>query len=891
MRENCQAVLAFIFLYSSKNQVNFFRKAGIREGILQALSVLIVVLIQILFCFSGYAQTTPREVYERCLRGGDKRSINGVEIFRGATLDEECNQRMTEMEATWRSDGDSDGDGDDAGADHEKDAESSPVESEAQLSRFAYDSTKTREMINGSVADADARSVSSTAGGDSSTCEKFQRVFVQGYSCYSACRRGGSDMRGELGKVLAMCKQEILSDGSDHVQVENECETKYSNLRTSGGIPCDRVCLSRTNIEHLAECRRLKETSERSSVATDTGECQDQCNEYVNSISGKTGVCDSINDIECSTICDSPPLNIPLAVEESIEGQRGGCLSKLKDTFNKIYAEKCSGYIKKKAEEKGRGVTLLCKEPATKGNPGCLEFCEVAGQTKAEKIFTDVNPEDIVGYFSKMTSASSRRRGLGLGTTDTSNEHLSFLINNITEDSYISYISPFVKKEVDAQFDESGEPIQPFSWWVVCKRDENQSCEADLVLALEEAIETCAELQKKANKCCHSPEQCVGGGLATALDGLGKLHVGMSAFRGAKEQCDAVKETSGLYAGMKGAMVGQCTSKANSCQSGCRQEQNKVAKAFKEACRGSIRDKEGYNPSEHSCTERFFSHYKEQYITTHTTQSDGREVNIAKAPGQCEVTGREANRSIQDMSTNIGTSLLASMRECGGEPPLEWEQKSPVIPQQPIIRPTGSPIISSPDGPPAPVPELGGGGPDKDPRKRRRKPFELPDDDPLSGPADPLGEEPDLGEDEQEEDKSSPGGMSGLLGGRGGGTGGGLGGLGGGGGSSGPGRRGSGGGDSAKGKKILHGYAGGKFAGYSGGGSASGNSRRGYRRSAKRGKGSKRGLASLDLKKLLPKGKQLNHKVGKFGSPHDDIFQRMSHRVQWMCRTNKIPCK
>ncbi len=763
-----------------------------------------------------------------------------------------------------------------------------------------------------SMAASSDESVEASAVGDD--CEQFSGLSAQAMGgtldCEEVCKNydpADTSMDGQqYGLMFASCnkqKAQAQAQAQVEVEVENECGTEYSNLRTSGGRSCTDVCVqfrkgsgSHMRLDYLLEeCDKLKKRLENSgrghrSVVAREGDCSSQCDQYVNSIIGKTGVCDSIDNgsIDCNAICNSPPPDILLAVEESesIRGQRNSCLSKLTSTFNKIYTEECLGYIKKKEGEKGSNSSLLCKEPATKGNPGCLEFCEVAGQTEAEKIFTDVNPKDIVNYYHDHDDRRSN-------SSDQGNRHISWLIQNINEEWYQNhYIQPLAKQAVEDQFaGESGEPIQPFSWWVVCEKGGNQSCEADLVLALDEAIETCAELQKKANKCCHSPEQCVGGGLATALDGLGKLHVGMSAFRGAKEQCDAVKETSGLYAGMKGAMVGQCTSKANSCQSGCRQEQNKVAKAFKEACRGSIRDKEGYNPSEHSCTERFFSHYKEQYITTHTTQSDGREVNIAKAPGQCEVTGREANRSIQDMSTNIGTSLLASMRECGGEPPLEWEQKSPVIPQQPIIRPTGSPIISSPDGPPAPVPELGGGGPDKDPRKRRRKPFELPDDDPLSGPADPLGEEPDLGEDEQEEDKSSPGGMSGLLGGRGGGTGGGLGGLGGGGGSSGPGRRGGSGGDSAKGKKILHGYAGGKFAGYSGGGSASGNSRRGYRRGAKRGKGSKRGLASLDLKKLLPKGKQLNHKVGKFGSPHDDIFQRMSHRVQWMCRTNKIPCK
>ena len=701
-------------------------------------------------------------------------------------------------------------------------------------------------------------------------CDRYQGLSAKGIDCKEVCESLKDDVNSVEG-VERVHYESMFSNCKKQVRESDECD-KYGNLEVHNGTSCSVICRNNVNDDTntvLKECNKklTYDSSSRSAGA----ECQNQCNQYVTSISGKEGVCSSINNIECNDICQRAPTDIPLAVEESINTDRNECLSRLKSTFKGTYITECLRYIKKKEKEKGSGVTLLCKESAKKVDTGCKEFCQAEVDKERGNLFSDsINPQEIVKYISDPSD---------------DNIPLSWLVNNISLDDYKTRISHYANQAVAGQFNEGGEPIQPFSWWVVCERgrDRKQSCEADLELALEEAIETCAELQGEAYKCCHNAEKCVGGGLATALDGLGKLHVGMSAFRGAKEQCDAVKETFGLYAGMKGAMASQCTLKANSCQSGCRQEQEKVAKAFKEACRGSIKAKGDYNEAEHSCSQDFFNHYRKEYKETHTTQDNEREVNIAKAPGQCEVTGREANRSIQGMSTNMGTSLLASMRECGGEPEIEWD-----VPTQEVPKVAGPPVIPPPAPQAPPSMEIGGGGPD--PRKRRRKSFDLPDDSPVSSSADPLGDEPDLGEAEKE-DKSSPGGMSGLLGGSGGGTGGGLGGLGGGGGgSSGPGRRGSGGG-SAKSKKILHGYAGGKFAGYGGGGSASGNSRGGYRRGVKRGKGGKRGLASLDLKKLLPKGKQLNHKVGKFGSPHDDIFQRMSHRVQWMCRTNKIPCK
>ena len=129
----------------------------------------------------------------------------------------------------------------------------------------------------------------------------------------------------------------------------------------------------------------------------------------------------------------------------------------------------------------------------------------------------------------------------------------------------------------------------------------------------------------------------------------------------------------------------------------------------------------------------------------------------------------------------------------------------------------------------------------------------------------------------------------GLIGGTGGGSsgGGGLGGTGGGG-SGGGGRHGAYG--ARKPAQVALGLkSGGKFKGYGGGGNKSNPSKRS--RTRKKSKKDPKNFASLDLKKLLPKGKQINHKTGKYGSPHDNIFKRMSDRIQWMCRKERIDCQ
>ena len=419
--------------------------------------------------------------------------------------------------------------------------------------------------------------------------------------------------------------------------------------------------------------------------------------------------------------------------------------------------------------------------------------------------------------------------------------------------------------------------------WFICEKGEEQNCEVELVHAFEEAAEICATLQKEAHECCHSPEQCVGGGLATALDGLGKMHIGISGLKGPKEQCKAVRQTFGLFSSMQGAMATQCTRKANACQEGCAQEQRRVAEQFKQACNHDIRIKADYDENEHTCDEEFFKHYRSQYKKNGWSAQE--DINISLVPEQCERTGREANRNIQAMSTNLGTSLMASMKECGETPePLKWETPKP--PKFQRYTHHDPPPTPSPRPMPTPSPYLGGGG--REPTTNRPKKRGLPTPNTPGPAADPLGVEPDLPDDPEKDGPGAPGGMGGLLGGSGGSSGMGGFGLSGGGGGGSPGGEGNDD-DSPKSNKILHGYAGGKFAGYGGGGSVNQGGRK-FKRSAKNKK-NKRKLARLNLKKILPKGKQLNHKVGKFGSPHDNIFQRMSNRYQWLCRTNKMNCR
>ena len=627
-------------------------------------------------------------------------------------------------------------------------------------------------------------------------------------------------------------------------------------------------------------------------VSQSKTKCNEKCLPYVQNT---TNGCESLRgniSSQCSEICNNQahrnqnPFNW---IENQLELDRGNCFELSKKRFVEEYKKQCLKMIEEMEREENS--TLICKDGATRNNPSCDDFC----RNKAEDVHGDKITESTMincHMLREDYEPSQDCNGMDSTALWASEQGLAefiivLRINTLKAKMFNS--DGTINDSSASSFRSLPGGGHELSWWL-CEKGARpkMSCESNLELALHEAVQSCAELQSAAQECCHSPESCVGGGLAHAMDGLGKMNVAIAAFKGPQAQCDAVQQTHGLYSGMQGAMAAQCTNKSNECVRGCQEKVDKVLEAFKAACDDYPNTGTTWNEGQHSCDKKFFDDYKKAY----TSSENQKQVSISSVPDKCKTTGKEANRRINDMTTNAGTSLLASMKECGWDGSGNWKSSF-------SGGPTGMNVLSAEDDDstttgssstgggiqipelPDPTTTVGGGGNEEEERRGL-----LPDGLTAQQAVSPFDMEPGLGGEPEEGPPAPAGKMGGLLGGSSGGGGGGLGGLGGGG-SAGRGKSGAG---AKKGKKVLLGYRGGKFKGYGGGagGSASGGSRASSRRSASK-KG--RGMASLDLKKLLPKGKQLNNKIGKYGSPHDDIFKRLSDRIQWMCRTRRINCK
>ena len=687
----------------------------------------------------------------------------------------------------------------------------------------------------------------------------------------SACRASG----GLYFSVSNCCSVKKSEYGTFWPDNCDDCERFSCTNGKVDRLTCEEEYLMDYS-EELTKCVEQALQRKKEVVVAAVKYCETSCSEYIEST---TRGCPSLKkDGHCGSICRGEKVYSLFsagiydedgdgslehdrfqAIEEASKINREKCNALSKTRFVKSYIEKCKEEIEKKEKENDR--TLLCKEDATKSNTGCDEYCK----KRAETYYGEDSSQNLITAFS--SAGHGEESPVSYKTLISDNSQLDSLVDEDMRE---------LEQTIPKKGDKPKNISTVFSLRWECKKDKCQPYEEALKAALEEAVKTCADLQTEAHKCCHEPESCVGGGLAHALDGLGKLNMGLAAFKDREAQCKAVQQTQGMYGSMKGAMAAQCTNKANECSSQCSEKAQEVAKHFKDACNQDIHTKSTWKESEHTCDKEFF----EEYTKAYNSSNNDKQIRIATVPEECKRTGKEANRRIQEMNTNLGGALLASVKECGEESGGdEWKVPTSDTPQATTTTPgTQAPGVPNPDV------TLGGGGDDT---KKENDPL-LPPDFSIPRAANPFDTEPVLGEPGPDMGKGIKGGMKGMLGGSSGGGGGG-GGLGSGGGGS-PNRGYGGGSGGGKKKKILLGYKGGKFAGYGGGGS-SGESRSERGRKSFRGKKDKRGVAALDLKKLLPKGKQLNHKIGKYGSPHDNIFHRLSDRFQWMCRTNKISCK
>ena len=465
-----------------------------------------------------------------------------------------------------------------------------------------------------------------------------------------------------------------------------------------------------------------------------------------------------------------------------------------------------------------------------------------------------------------------------------------------------------------------------------CRIGLGLDCENRIRRAVEDSKEVCSELKEKAFNCCYTPASCLPGGEITGQIANVAGMVNSASGGSMSETCKKLKQSLGGFSSINAFMAVQCRTKARKCSSKCSESLDDIDDAFRSACGVSIDPNRSWRNSL-KCDQDVYEEYQ------HAVEK------LEDIPGKCREVSRESNRQTAQLASQL-MGLFTTAKACK----LKLTDEGPVAPTpctmgcpacteciEGVCQPKrcgscevcmprngecvnicieeqtcndqgrcvfdettgetdgGGPNVQDPGPVLGNTTGLGGGGNPDDEDGLNREP---------SNEFGPGGGGPFAPDDFDITDGGPPlqpgqaGQVGSLLGGTGGGGGGGGLGGGSGGGGGGGGYGGGGGEGDAAPNNILQGFKSGKFGGYGGAGAAGkGKSgHRGYGRGAKgRGKrdkkGKKRKQAKLDLKDLIPKDKKLDQARGKFGSVHDNIFQRVSNRVQVLCRKDKMTCR
>ena len=402
-----------------------------------------------------------------------------------------------------------------------------------------------------------------------------------------------------------------------------------------------------------------------------------------------------------------------------------------------------------------------------------------------------------------------------------------------------------------------------------CK--EGDECDHAMQMAFDETLTECKNLKQKAVLCCKDPIKCVEGGdkKTRLFTDVGPVNGGIST------QCLLLKQKFSNASNLGNQMASQCRNSASSCVRVCKQKmESDFLSLFAYYCAFDLRVASEYKAEEHTCSEKLIGKYSGLY-----------RQKLSSIPKQCEGEGYKSHQMAQNAAEILKSALSAAKCEeqasggitsSGGTTGSDsGTQSSTGSPGSQSSSGGDSSIWSPMGGPQAPGVHVGGGD-DSSSGKSIQEPNTDGGgggggDDPSSSrslsSADSFGKGTDKNFREAGSGSAGKSGTGAVYGGGAVGGGAHL--------------KGS---QAALGKKI--GKAGKKAGGKEAG--KEGKDKEALRNFAKVGKNS--GKDSYSFWKKLPPRETPNNRISSFGSPHDNIFKRISDRFDLMCRTEQIPC-
>ena len=432
----------------------------------------------------------------------------------------------------------------------------------------------------------------------------------------------------------------------------------------------------------------------------------------------------------------------------------------------------------------------------------------------------------------------------------------------------------------------------------------NLSQNLEVENAEEEAKESCQDAYDGVARCCFNPEGCIGAHTGQAFHMMNAYRNMKNPGGGINNECRMINDAMKTNAGHISTMNALCVNKVRVCKNTCKEAIKKLMVALNDSCKlldsgnpltaEDMTDDQydqlheamkGEYSSDYTCTPAFFYKYASQgYNKTRCIKQPPLpekvhldDITLSEVIKECKSAVSKL-KLVTDGLTSTFLALIGFATKC-------QQATGGVFVPRPGSAP---PSLGVPDMPT--ITNTGGGG------SETSTPLS---NSGSSGDGRPIDDFDLVDEHEEVSNipKALPSGAGGLVtGGSQGGSGAPGGGAAGGGAGYGGGGRPKGGTPGGKQKVLKGGYRGSKgFAGY-GGGMGGGGGRGATPAWAKDPRGKEkekeRKTASLSLRKLLGKPKKnINPLSKKLGSPHENIFERISNRYHYMCQTKRLHCE
>ena len=377
-------------------------------------------------------------------------------------------------------------------------------------------------------------------------------------------------------------------------------------------------------------------------------ECEKQCEDHIRD---NLSACfdgssyQASPDSFCRNSCQYPEngkLPVFNSASREIAQAKKKCAQRNWETIQSNLTKQCKRYLTQLSQ--GRG-TLICPGGNAQ-TPGCKDFCKRAVADIAENS----------GQRGDCSEDEITKRD---GPKDCSQQ-----MNQSIQQA--------LPKDMAKDFAQKGFSFQ--------QCDLGMPCEQDLQQYFQMGLNQCKKLATKAKTCCSDPLKCLPGGTGASQRLF--THAGISAQNSISQNCAQLKNQLKHTGQVSQQMANQCRKSAENCSQSCTQIiVSHIQQPFFNICTFDLNQPESYDPTRHTCAKEMIQQYTTQYqkelvpLLSQCTTEGQKSQNLASTAQELLKSALSAQQCQQSVSAGLATGdtppnpATLTQKQGGDNPP------------------------------------------------------------------------------------------------------------------------------------------------------------------------------------------------------------------------------